>query len=88
MPAVFDTLTNHHPVELLLEVYSTSRTIATTFCSKYYRNADARIHETLANYGSLSVTRPDLIELLRADKPELVAELEATVKEMLEKVGE
>ena len=56
--------------------------------SKYYRNADARIHETLANYGSLSVTRPDLIELLRADKPELVAELEATVKEMLVKVGE
>ena len=56
--------------------------------SKYYRSADARIHETLANYGSLSVTRPDLIELLRADKPELVAELEATVKEMLEKVGE
>ncbi len=55
--------------------------------SKYYGSTGVKIEETLANYGSLSVTRPDLIEMLRADKPELVAELEATVKAMLEKVG-
>lgn len=55
---------------------------------EYYRNKDRRIKETLANYGALSITRPDLIELLREDKPEIVAELEETVKEMLKKVGE
>ena len=57
--------------------------------SKYYgRNTETAIHETIANYGALSVARPDLIKALRNDKPELVAELEATVKAMLEKAGE
>lgn len=56
--------------------------------SKYYRSADNRVQETLANYGALSVARPDLIEMLRADKPELVAELEATVDAMIEMAGE
>jgi hypothetical protein len=56
--------------------------------SKYYVHTESRVHETIANYGALSVTRPDLIETLRKDKPELVAELEATVKEMLKLVGE
>lgn len=55
--------------------------------SKYYRSNDRRVEETLANYGALSVTRPDLVEMLRADKPDLVAELEATVKEMLKRAG-
>lgn len=55
---------------------------------EYYKSRDRRIKETLANYGALSITRPDLIELLREDKPELVAELEETVKEMLKKAGE
>jgi hypothetical protein len=40
-----------------------------------------------ANYAALSVTRPDLIELLRVDKPELVAELDATIVELLKKAG-
>lgn len=52
----------------------------------YYRNIESRVHETIANYASLSVTRPDLIDLLRVDKPELVAELEKTIVELLEKV--
>ena len=26
---------------------------------------ESQIHETIANYGSLSVTRPDLIDMLR-----------------------
>lgn len=55
--------------------------------SKYYRDTDSRVQETFANYGALSVARPDLVEMLRKDKPELVAELEATVKEILRKVG-
>ena len=48
---------------------------------------DSRVHETIANYAALSVTRPDLIELLRADKPELVAELDAVIVELLKKAG-
>lgn len=53
----------------------------------YYSSSSKRIEETVANYASLSVTRPDLVDLLRQDKPELVAELENNVKKMLEKAG-
>ena len=55
--------------------------------SSYYRYTESRIHETIANYAALSITRPDLIDLLRADKPELVAELDATIAELLKKAG-
>lgn len=55
--------------------------------SAYYRYTESRVQETIANYAALSVTRPDLIDLLRADKPELVAELDATIVELLKKVG-
>jgi SPP1 gp7 family putative phage head morphogenesis protein len=54
---------------------------------KYYQSVNSRVHETIANYAALSVTRPDLIELLRADKPELVAELDAVIVELLKKAG-
>lgn len=54
---------------------------------KYYHSVTSRIHETIANYAALSVTRPDLIDLLRADKPDLVAELDATIIELLKKAG-
>lgn len=54
--------------------------------SKYYSNYSSRAKEVLANYGSLSVTRPDLIEILRADKPELVQALDDTIKAMLKGV--
>lgn len=56
--------------------------------SSYYRNTESRVHETIANYAALSVTRPDVLALLRADKPELVAELDATIAELLKKVGD
>ncbi len=56
--------------------------------SSYYLYTENRIHETIANYAALSVTRPDLISLLRADKPDLVAELDATIIELLKKAGE
>jgi len=56
--------------------------------SSYYRGMENKIHETIANYAALSVTRPDLIDLLRADKPDMVAELDATIQELLKKVGE
>ena len=55
--------------------------------SSYYRSAESRVHETIANYAALSITRPDLIDLLRADKPDLVAELDAAIQELLKKAG-
>ena len=56
--------------------------------SSYYRSQESRVHETIANYAALSITRPDLIELLKADKPDLVVELDATIVEFLKKVGD
>lgn len=53
--------------------------------SKYYRSREGRVHETIANYAALSITRPDLIDLLRADKPDLVKELDETIVELLKK---
>mgnify|MGYP000209999511 CR=1 FL=1 len=54
----------------------------------YYSGMNSRVHETIANYAALSITRPDLIDLLKADKLDLVAELDATIKALLQKVGE
>lgn len=56
--------------------------------SSYYLYTESRVKETIANYAALSVTRPDLIGLLRADKPDLVDELDATIIELLKKAGE
>ncbi|MDE6055711.1 MAG: hypothetical protein K2G55_18595, partial [Lachnospiraceae bacterium] len=56
--------------------------------SSYYLHTEQRVHETIANYAALSVTRPDLVELLRADKPELVAELDTTIAELLKKASD
>lgn len=53
----------------------------------YYRDKESRIHEALANYGSLSVTRPDLIDMLRKDKPELCKALDDTIDAMNDKWG-
>ena len=43
---------------------------------KYYQSVNSRVHETIANYAALSVTRP-----------ELVAELDAVIVELLKKAG-
>lgn len=55
--------------------------------SQYYRDVGKRAEETLANYGALAIVRPDLVELLRKDKPKLVEALEEVVQEMLKKAG-
>lgn len=55
--------------------------------SSYYRSMDDRRAETLANYGALSVLRPDLVAMLAEDKPELVEALAGTITEMLGMVG-
>ena len=53
---------------------------------KYYRSTGARNNEIVANYGSLSVTRPDLIDMLKKDKPDLVKALDEMLEEMAKKV--
>lgn len=50
---------------------------------KYYKTYERRVKEIVANYGALSITRPDLIELLKADKPALVQELDALMDILL-----
>lgn len=52
---------------------------------KYYRSKEDRVHEIVANYGALSISRPDLIEVLKKEKPVLVKELDEMVEAMLEK---
>lgn len=54
--------------------------------SKYYSSQGKRINEIVANYGALSVTRPDLVDMLRKDKPELVQALDEMLEEMAKKV--
>ena len=54
--------------------------------SKYYRWQSERINEIVANYGALSITRPDLVDMLRKDKPELVKALDDMLEEMAKKV--
>ena len=53
---------------------------------RYYSTITNRVNEIVANYGALSVTRPDLIDLLKKDKPNLVSSLENMVKNMLKGV--
>ena len=49
---------------------------------KYYSSAEKRNSEIFANYMSLSVNRPDLIEMLRKDKPDLCKVLDEVIEEM------
>jgi hypothetical protein len=56
--------------------------------ARYYSKEENQIHEIWANYCALSLTRPDLIEMLKADKPELVAVLETIKAEILKRIGE
>lgn len=55
--------------------------------TQYYRNIGKRSEETLANYGALAIVRPDLVDMLRKDKPELVEALDEVIQEMLKKAG-
>ena len=51
--------------------------------SAYYNNINSRVKEIVANYASLSISRPDLIEILKKDKPNLVEEIDNLIDEML-----
>ena len=52
----------------------------------YYSSKDDRANEILANYGTLSVAHPELLNILVEDKPELVSALKEVVQEMLKEV--
>ena len=67
--------------------YRANGTVAYGHGQRYYATEGNRIKETVANYTSLSVTRPDLIDMLRKDKPELCAELDNLIIELIKKAG-
>ncbi len=67
--------------------YRANGTVKYGHGQQYYAREGNRIKETVANYVSLSVTRPDLIDMLRRDKPELCTELDNLVIELLKKAG-
>lgn len=68
-------------------MYRDNGTVLYGHGSRYYSSVDSRIDEIIANYGALSVTRPDLIDMLREDDPDLVSALEETIDEMRKKVA-
>lgn len=67
--------------------YRANGTVMYGHGQRYYATEGNRIKETIANYASLSVTRPDLIDMLRKDKPELCAELDNLIIELIKKAG-
>ena len=67
--------------------YRANGTVKYGHGQQYYAFESHRVKETVANYVSLSVTRPDLIDMLRKDKPELCEALDELVKELLGKAG-
>ena len=52
----------------------------------YYSETGRRAKEILANYGTLSVAHPELLDILTEDKPELVSALREVIQEMLKEV--
>lgn len=55
--------------------------------TQYYSVKERRVMETIANYASLSVTRPDLVDMLRKDKPGLCDALDDLIQDFIEKAG-
>lgn len=43
----------------------------------------SKVKEIVANYGGLGISRPDLVELLRKNKTELIKELDNLIDNML-----
>lgn len=53
---------------------------------RYYASKWSRSSEIFANYFSLSITRPDLVEVLRRDKPKLCEALDEMLADILKGV--
>ena len=54
---------------------------------QYYSRVSSQVKETVANYSALSVARPDLIDMLRRDKPDLCRELDNLIIGLTKKAG-
>ena len=63
--------------------YFDNNTVTYGHGSRYYRFSNAQIKEIVAQYSTLSITRPDLIEMLKADKPALVKELDKFIDSLI-----
>lgn len=64
-------------------IYRDNGTVTYGHGYKYYASKDNRIEETLANYSALSVTRPDLIKMLKKDKPDMCKALDELIAEIV-----
>ena len=62
--------------------YRDSQTLIFGHGGQYYSKTGKANSEIFANYMSLSVNRPDLVEMLRRDKPDLCAILDKLIGEM------
>jgi hypothetical protein len=62
--------------------YRDSGTLYYGHGGRYYSNAGNRNCEIFANYMSMSVNNPELVEMLRQDKPELCDALDKLIREM------
>lgn len=67
--------------------YRANGTVIFGHGQQYYAFESHKVKEIVANYASLSVTRPDLIDMLRRDKPDLCEALDEMIKEFLVKAG-
>jgi uncharacterized protein with gpF-like domain len=67
--------------------YRANGTVIYGHGQRYYAYESHKVKEIVANYASLSVTRPDLIEMLRKDKPELCTALDELIIELIKKAG-
>lgn len=67
-------------------VFRDSDKVAYGHGSEYYKNENSRINEIIANYASLSITRPDLTAMLKKDKPQLVSALDSIIDSMNERI--
>lgn len=55
--------------------------------SDYYESVNSRAKEIFANYSELAIMRPDLLKLLRTDKPMLTQALDKVVADILNQEG-
>ena len=55
--------------------------------SRYYATTESQVTEIVANYTTLSISRPDLVKLLKKDKPLLVDELEKYIDDIIKEYG-
>lgn len=67
--------------------YRANGTVIYGHGQQYYSSVNHQIKETVANYASLSITRPDLIDMLRKDKPDLCDELDKLIVALTKKAG-